>query len=101
MKHNGTFPLRDENCSPVNIKLKIEVGESQPVIRELTARCSVCCDVRLQELALHKAWRLPEYVVLTEAGPPHMRQFTITCHLEDLTETGTGVGWGRGCCQSH
>ncbi|XP_075896349.1 interferon-inducible double-stranded RNA-dependent protein kinase activator A homolog [Nelusetta ayraudi] len=45
---------------------------------------------RLQELALHKGWRLPEYVVITEDGPPHKREFTITCHLEDLTETATG-----------
>lgn len=49
---------------------------------------SLCGAVRLQELALHRGWRLPDYVVLTEAGPPHMREFTVRCHLEDLTETG-------------
>lgn len=99
IKHNRTFPPRVENCPPINIKVQIEVRKSQPVIRELTACRSVFCNVRLQELALHKGWRLPEYVVLTEAGPPHKREFTITCHLEDLTETGTGVSQ-RGFCQS-
>lgn len=44
--------------------------------------------MRLQELALHRGWRLPEYVVLTEAGPPHMREFTVRCHMEGLAETG-------------
>lgn len=41
-----------------------------------------------QELALHKGWRLPDYTVLMEAGPPHKREFTVTCHMEDLTEKG-------------
>lgn len=99
IKHNRSFPPRVENCPPINIKVKIEVRKSQSVIRELTACRSVFCDVRLQELALHKGWRLPEYVVITEAGPPHKREFTIACHLEDLTETGTGVSL-RGFCQS-
>ncbi|CAN9497729.1 unnamed protein product [Ophioblennius macclurei] len=40
----------------------------------------------LQELALHKGWRLPEYSVLMEAGPPHQREFTVTCRLETLSE---------------
>lgn len=45
---------------------------------------------KLQELALHRGWRLPDFVVSAEAGPPHMREFTVTCRLEDLTETGAG-----------
>ncbi|KAG7464054.1 hypothetical protein MATL_G00183180 [Megalops atlanticus] len=44
----------------------------------------------LQELALQRGWRLPEYSVCMEAGPPHKREFTVTCRMETLVETGTG-----------
>ncbi|KAF6727138.1 Interferon-inducible double-stranded RNA-dependent protein kinase A-like protein A [Oryzias melastigma] len=44
----------------------------------------------LQELALQRGWRLPEYTVLRETGPPHIREFTVTCRLESLTEKATG-----------
>lgn len=44
----------------------------------------------LQELALQRGWRLPEYTVLMEAGPPHKREFTVTCRMESLTETAIG-----------
>ncbi|XP_068428552.1 interferon-inducible double-stranded RNA-dependent protein kinase activator A homolog isoform X2 [Clinocottus analis] len=44
----------------------------------------------LQELALQRGWRLPEYTVLMEAGPPHKREFTVTCRLESLSEKSVG-----------
>ncbi|KAM4608603.1 interferon-inducible double-stranded RNA-dependent protein kinase activator A homolog isoform 2-T2 [Polymixia lowei] len=44
----------------------------------------------LQELALQRGWRLPEYTVLMEAGPPHKREFTVTCRMESLSETAVG-----------
>uniref|UniRef100_A0A3P8UQ99 Protein kinase, interferon-inducible double stranded RNA dependent activator n=1 Tax=Cynoglossus semilaevis TaxID=244447 RepID=A0A3P8UQ99_CYNSE len=44
----------------------------------------------LQELALQRGWRLPEYTVLSESGPPHKREFTVTCRLESLTEKAIG-----------
>ncbi|KAM6934358.1 interferon-inducible double-stranded RNA-dependent protein kinase activator A homolog [Xenentodon cancila] len=44
----------------------------------------------LQELALQRGWRLPEYTVLVEAGPPHRREFTVTCRVESLSETALG-----------
>ncbi|XP_035859831.1 interferon-inducible double-stranded RNA-dependent protein kinase activator A homolog isoform X1 [Sander lucioperca] len=44
----------------------------------------------LQELALQRGWRLPEYTVLMEAGPPHKREFTVTCRMESLSEKGVG-----------
>ncbi|XP_034430505.1 interferon-inducible double-stranded RNA-dependent protein kinase activator A homolog [Hippoglossus hippoglossus] len=44
----------------------------------------------LQELALHRGWRLPEYSVLMECGPPHKREFTVTCRLESLSEKAVG-----------
>ncbi|KAL6484653.1 hypothetical protein MHYP_G00066980 [Metynnis hypsauchen] len=44
----------------------------------------------LQELAMQRAWRLPEYVVCMESGPAHKKEFTVTCRLETLSETGTG-----------
>lgn len=45
----------------------------------------------LQELALQRGWRLPEYTVLMEAGPPHKREFTVTCRMESLSEKGTAA----------
>ncbi|XP_062313766.1 interferon-inducible double-stranded RNA-dependent protein kinase activator A homolog isoform X1 [Osmerus eperlanus] len=44
----------------------------------------------LQELALQKGWRLPEYTVMMEAGPPHKREFTVTCRMESLSDTAMG-----------
>lgn len=44
----------------------------------------------LQELALQRGWRLPEYTVLMEAGPPHKREFTVTCRMESLSENAVG-----------
>ncbi|KAF7652034.1 hypothetical protein LDENG_00102310 [Lucifuga dentata] len=44
----------------------------------------------LQELALQRGWRLPEYTFLKEAGPPHKREFTVTCRLESLSEMAMG-----------
>ncbi|KAM8857481.1 interferon-inducible double-stranded RNA-dependent protein kinase activator A homolog [Synchiropus picturatus] len=44
----------------------------------------------LQELAMQRGWRVPEYTVVAEAGPPHMRHFTVSCRLESLLETATG-----------
>ncbi|XP_047456809.1 interferon-inducible double-stranded RNA-dependent protein kinase activator A homolog isoform X2 [Mugil cephalus] len=44
----------------------------------------------LQELALQRGWRLPEYSVLMEAGPPHKREFTVTCRMESLAEKAVG-----------
>ncbi|XP_072253109.1 interferon-inducible double-stranded RNA-dependent protein kinase activator A homolog [Leuresthes tenuis] len=44
----------------------------------------------LQELALQRGWRRPEYTVLQEAGPPHRREFTVTCRMESLSEKAEG-----------
>ncbi|XP_071331014.1 interferon-inducible double-stranded RNA-dependent protein kinase activator A homolog [Trachinotus anak] len=44
----------------------------------------------LQELALQRGWRLPDYTVVTEAGPPHKREFTVTCRMESLSEKAVG-----------
>ncbi|XP_037542090.1 interferon-inducible double-stranded RNA-dependent protein kinase activator A homolog [Nematolebias whitei] len=48
---------------------------------------SVCL---LQELAIQRGWRLPDYTVLTESGPSHHREFTVACKIESLTEKGVG-----------
>ncbi|XP_069589313.1 interferon-inducible double-stranded RNA-dependent protein kinase activator A isoform X1 [Ranitomeya imitator] len=42
----------------------------------------------LQELAVQKGWRLPEYFVSQESGPPHKREFTMSCRVETFVETG-------------
>lgn len=38
-----------------------------------------------------------------EAGPPHKREFTVSCRLESLSETGTTDYWGVWiiCWRSH
>ncbi|MEE6489774.1 hypothetical protein FKM82_015676 [Ascaphus truei] len=45
----------------------------------------------LQELAVRKGWRLPEYSLAQESGPPHKREFTITSRVETFVETGSGT----------
>ncbi|XP_075789837.1 interferon-inducible double-stranded RNA-dependent protein kinase activator A isoform X2 [Pelodiscus sinensis] len=45
----------------------------------------------LQELAVKKGWRLPEYSLAQELGPPHKREFAMTCRIETFIETGTGT----------
>ncbi|XP_062972426.1 interferon-inducible double-stranded RNA-dependent protein kinase activator A isoform X3 [Elgaria multicarinata webbii] len=45
----------------------------------------------LQELAIQKGWRLPEYSLAQETGPPHKREFTMTCRIETFVETGMGT----------
>ncbi|XP_060732569.1 interferon-inducible double-stranded RNA-dependent protein kinase activator A homolog isoform X1 [Tachysurus vachellii] len=44
----------------------------------------------LQELAMQRSWRLPVYIVCSEAGPDHKKEFTVICRLETLSEKGTG-----------
>uniref|UniRef100_A0A8C5WL58 Protein activator of interferon induced protein kinase EIF2AK2 n=1 Tax=Leptobrachium leishanense TaxID=445787 RepID=A0A8C5WL58_9ANUR len=45
----------------------------------------------LQELAIQKGWRMPEYVTTQESGPPHKREFTIICRLETVSESASGT----------
>ncbi|XP_018417124.1 PREDICTED: interferon-inducible double-stranded RNA-dependent protein kinase activator A [Nanorana parkeri] len=45
----------------------------------------------LQELAVQKGWRLPEYFVSQEGGPAHKREFTLSCQVETFVETGSGT----------
>lgn len=45
----------------------------------------------LQEMAVKRGWRLPEYSVTHESGPPHKREFEMTCAIETFVETGTGT----------
>ncbi|MBN3278255.1 PRKAA kinase, partial [Polyodon spathula] len=44
----------------------------------------------LQELAVQKGWRLPEYSVALESGPAHKRDFSVTCRIETFLVTGSG-----------
>ncbi|XP_066468433.1 interferon-inducible double-stranded RNA-dependent protein kinase activator A isoform X2 [Tiliqua scincoides] len=45
----------------------------------------------LQELAIQKGCRLPEYSLTQETGPPHKREFTMTCRMGSFVETGSGT----------
>ncbi|XP_051873493.1 interferon-inducible double-stranded RNA-dependent protein kinase activator A homolog [Pristis pectinata] len=45
----------------------------------------------LQELVVQKGWRLPDYSIAEELGPPHKREFAIVCKVETFVETGCGT----------
>ncbi|XP_032879754.1 interferon-inducible double-stranded RNA-dependent protein kinase activator A isoform X1 [Amblyraja radiata] len=45
----------------------------------------------LQELVVQKGWRLPDYSIAEELGPPHKREFAIVCKVETFEETGFGT----------
>uniref|UniRef100_A0A8D0GNR2 Protein activator of interferon induced protein kinase EIF2AK2 n=1 Tax=Sphenodon punctatus TaxID=8508 RepID=A0A8D0GNR2_SPHPU len=45
----------------------------------------------LQEMAVQKGWRFPEYSLAHELGPPHKREFTMTCRVGTFVETGSGT----------
>ncbi|XP_035688430.1 RISC-loading complex subunit tarbp2-like [Branchiostoma floridae] len=45
---------------------------------------------QLQELVVERGWRLPEYIVISEQGPPHCKEFTIQVKVEKFKDTGTG-----------
>ncbi|XP_016101692.1 interferon-inducible double-stranded RNA-dependent protein kinase activator A homolog [Sinocyclocheilus grahami] len=62
-RRDGVSPEAGDTCNPVGV---------------------------LQELAMQRVWCLPEYVVCMETGPDHMKEFTVTCRLEGLEESGTG-----------
>ncbi|KAG8430542.1 hypothetical protein GDO86_000845 [Hymenochirus boettgeri] len=64
-------PIRDVSKVPLNQMQSNPVGS-------------------LQELAVQKGWRLPEYTLAQESGPPHKREYTITCRVETFVETGSG-----------
>ncbi|KAJ8352008.1 hypothetical protein SKAU_G00234840 [Synaphobranchus kaupii] len=76
--------------------LEIEPGPNGPILKNEDN--GVAVELRnqhnpigiLQELALQRGWHLPAYSVCMEAGPPHEREFTITCRMEALSETGKG-----------
>ena len=45
----------------------------------------------LQELAIPRGWRLPEYTLSQERGPAHKREYATICRLESFMETGKGA----------
>lgn len=73
------------DTGPVNVPVKSESNGVAAETNNLPNSVGI-----LQELALQRGWRLPEYTVLMEAGPPHKREFTVTCRMESLSEKATG-----------
>jgi ribonuclease-3 len=49
----------------------------------------------LQEYLQSHAFELPVYTVLTEEGPPHARQFTVSCDIPKLSLNADGTGSSR------
>ncbi|XP_053554480.1 interferon-inducible double-stranded RNA-dependent protein kinase activator A homolog A-like [Bombina bombina] len=70
-------------CSPVT--------ETAGNPRQLSNQNQVNPVGALQELTIQKGWRFPEYILSQESGPPHKREFTMTCRLESFAETGSGT----------
>ncbi|XP_034042722.1 interferon-inducible double-stranded RNA-dependent protein kinase activator A homolog [Thalassophryne amazonica] len=79
--------LRDLHIDPGRVYIRVK-SESNGVATETNKQPNSVGI--LQELALQRGWRLPEYTVLMEAGPPHKREFTVTCRMESLLETAVG-----------
>jgi ribonuclease-3 len=50
---------------------------------------------RLQEWLQGRAYSLPEYTLLSDAGPPHKKQFLIQCAADDAGINVTGRGASR------
>uniref|UniRef100_A0A3Q0SMA4 Protein kinase, interferon-inducible double stranded RNA dependent activator n=1 Tax=Amphilophus citrinellus TaxID=61819 RepID=A0A3Q0SMA4_AMPCI len=66
-------------------------GPSKKAAKHQAAEAALkALNIDAGELALQRGWRLPEYTVLSEAGPPHKREFTVTCRLESLSEKAVG-----------
>ncbi|XP_043931206.1 interferon-inducible double-stranded RNA-dependent protein kinase activator A isoform X2 [Protopterus annectens] len=40
---------------------------------------------------MKKGWRLPDYTLAQETGPPHKREFTMSCRVENFVESGSGT----------
>ncbi|XP_070566876.1 interferon-inducible double-stranded RNA-dependent protein kinase activator A homolog isoform X2 [Ptychodera flava] len=45
---------------------------------------------QLQELVVARHWRRPDYILLSECGPPHSREFIIACRVHSFQEQGKG-----------
>ncbi|XP_077978656.1 interferon-inducible double-stranded RNA-dependent protein kinase activator A homolog [Glandiceps talaboti] len=45
---------------------------------------------QLQELVVARHWRRPDYILVSECGPPHSREFIIGCRVHSFQEQGTG-----------
>ena len=50
---------------------------------------------RLQELLQAKGLALPVYELTSTEGEPHQQQFHIECHIQGLSQSGTGFGSSR------
>ncbi len=59
--------------------------------RELADPRAGDAKTRLQELAQARGLELPEYTVVEEEGPDHLKRFTVGCRLAGR-EAGRGVG---------
>uniref|UniRef100_A0A3Q3VQG7 DRBM domain-containing protein n=1 Tax=Mola mola TaxID=94237 RepID=A0A3Q3VQG7_MOLML len=64
-------------------------GSSKKAAKHVAAEAALKI-LQMDELALQRGWHLPEYKVLMEAGPPHMREFTVICRMESLSEKAAG-----------
>jgi len=45
----------------------------------------------LQELAVSRGWGAPEYKLVRESGPPHNKEFVITCTVNNIDQSGTAA----------
>ncbi|XP_002739212.1 RISC-loading complex subunit tarbp2-like [Saccoglossus kowalevskii] len=45
---------------------------------------------QLQELVVARHWRRPDYIQISECGPPHSREFIIACRVHSFQEQGKG-----------
>ncbi len=56
---------------------------------------------RLQEYLQARGYGLPKYAVVSETGPPHARQFEVSCTIVDLDLRSSGRGDSRRRAEQH
>ncbi|PIO28015.1 hypothetical protein AB205_0017580, partial [Aquarana catesbeiana] len=84
-------PLDFHICMFVNYSLPMTEPITRHVSKQTANQTQENPIGSLQELAVQKGWRLPEYFISEEAGPAHKREFTLSCRVETFVETGSGT----------
>ena len=79
-----------ESARQVILHLYADRLDSLPAADELKDPKS-----RLQERLQGQGMPLPEYVVTSEAGPPHNRRFEVLCKITELQIETSGAGSSR------
>jgi len=83
----------DGGVEPARLAIRpmLEAGVEAPLGERPQALLEGDFKTRLQEFAQGRGWALPEYRLVGESGPDHIKVFHVECHLE-----GGWIGRGEG-----